>query len=250
MNVFTRWLSFLFTLLLGWPAFGLSSIAATTTAACTDYERGMFASFCYNDCFYRKCSYDGALVPIQIITGFQVVEVVSLIGNFDQFLAAETTKDRTTSRVSLEYKTASKSEFNRQKENRMRQITCSLLVAALLSGSGLANAALTVKVDNPKSTGQKAVIKLTMKNTFSENIESARAVVFLLDGQGKVVGQMSRWVIGGTKDRPALAAHAETTFSFVVETTKPFTTTKVNFTRVILEGGKLADPVRDVTIQQ
>jgi hypothetical protein len=86
--------------------------------------------------------------------------------------------------------------------------------------------------------GQKTVIRLTMKNTFTEKSESARAQVLLINDKGNVVGHAVRWVIGGTKDKPALAPDAEITFDFVVETDKPFTTNKVSFTRVILEGGK------------
>ena len=85
--------------------------------------------------------------------------------------------------------------------------------AAVGAGRGLlasANATLTVKVAAPKQAGQKTVIELTMKNTFKEKVESARAQVFLIDGQGKVVGQAARWVIGGTKDKPALLPDQET----------------------------------------
>jgi hypothetical protein len=48
---------------------------------------------------------------------------------------------------------------------------------------------------------------LELKNTFTNNIESARAVVFLLDDQGKMVGQAAHWIIGGTKAKPGLAAN-------------------------------------------
>lgn len=81
-----------------------------------------------------------------------------------------------------------------------------------------------------------------MKNTFKEKIQLARARIFLLDGEGKVVGQAVKWVIGGTKDRPALDANAETAFNFVIETEKLFTKTPLSFTKIILEAGKLADP--------
>ena len=123
------------------------------------------------------------------------------------------------------------------------------LVSVLLLCAGIASAELVVKVDEPKRVGQKAVIKLTMKNTFTEKVESARAQVFLIDENGKVVGQAVRWVIGGTKDKPALAPNAETTFNFVVPTDKPFTTNKVSFTRLILEGGKLVDVNKTVEIK-
>jgi len=117
----------------------------------------------------------------------------------------------------------------------------------------LANAALVVMVDQPKITGSRAVVPLAMKNNFAEKVESARAVVFLLDHQGKVVGQSTKWVIGGSQDKPGLAAGATNAFHFVIAAGKPFTTTnlsaKVSFNRVVLEGGKLGDVNKDVQIQ-
>jgi hypothetical protein len=110
------------------------------------------------------------------------------------------------------------------------------------------HATLIVKVDAPKRSAGKAVIKLTMKNTFREKVESARAQVFLMDDNGKVVVQAVKWVIGGTKDKPALMPDAEATFNFVVHTDKPFTTTKLSFTRIVLEGGKLVDPKTSLEI--
>ncbi len=122
-------------------------------------------------------------------------------------------------------------------------------VIALLVNVATAHANLLVKVGEPKTTGGKAVIELEIKNTFKEKIESARAVVFLFDDQGKVVGQTTRWVIGGTKDKPALAPDSKTTYNFVVPTDKPFTKTKVSFNRVILEGGKVFDVNSAVNIE-
>jgi len=91
-----------------------------------------------------------------------------------------------------------------------------------------------------------------MRNGFSEQIDSARAVVFLLDDRGKMVGQGTRWVIGGNNDKPGLAAGSTNSFHFVIASDKPFTTTnltaKVTFSRVVLEGGKVADAARDVSI--
>src|SRR5438034_9204524 len=124
------------------------------------------------------------------------------------------------------------------------------LTITLISSLSAAHANLVVKFGEPKTTGSKAVIKLEMKNTFTEKIESARAVVFLFDDQGKVVVQMTRWVIGGTKDKPALAPDAKTTFNFVVPTDKAFTKTKASFSRVVLEGGKSLDANKSVEIQQ
>ena len=104
-----------------------------------------------------------------------------------------------------------------------------------------------------KATGQKAIVPLAMKNGFAERIESARAVCFLLDDQGKMVGQASRWIIGGTGDKAGLAPGATNVFNFVVAAARPFTgtnlTAKVSFSRVILEGGKLADAQKEVQVR-
>jgi len=63
---------------------------------------------------------------------------------------------------------------------------------------------LTVTISPPQLTGQKAVIRLGLKNEFKEKIASARAVVFLLDEKGKMVAQGTRWIVGGGKGRPGL----------------------------------------------
>jgi hypothetical protein len=91
-----------------------------------------------------------------------------------------------------------------------------------------------------------------MKNSFPEKIESARAAVFLLDEKGKMVGQSAKWVIGGSQDKPGLAAGATNVFFFVITSSRPFTTTnltaKVSFSRVILEGGTVANVNKSVTV--
>src|SRR5665213_816965 len=113
-------------------------------------------------------------------------------------------------------------------------------------------AQLAVSVSPPKITGQKAVVTLAMKNGLAEKVESARAVCFLLDEQGKMVGQATKWVIGGTKDRPALEPKGKTTFNFVITSSQPFTTTnltaKVIFSRVILANDRPANVAKDVDI--
>ncbi|MBI1176391.1 hypothetical protein GC207_03015 [bacterium] len=129
----------------------------------------------------------------------------------------------------------------------------------LLLATTLAHAQLAVTVSPPKIVAQKAVVPLALKNNLSENIQSARAVVFLLDEQGKSVCQpTTRWVIGGslqtaTGHTNGLAAGATNAFHFVITSDKPFATTnvsaKVSFSRVVLEGGKLADVTKDVQIQ-
>jgi hypothetical protein len=114
-----------------------------------------------------------------------------------------------------------------------------------------AQAQLVVTQMPPKITGQKAVVVLVLKNGFSQKIESARAVCFLLDDQGQMVGQSTKWVIG--QNKTGLEAGATNAFNFVITSPQPFTATnltaKISFSRVVLEDGKLADPKTAVQIQ-
>ena len=104
-------------------------------------------------------------------------------------------------------------------------------------------------MDESKSTDTKAVVKLTMTNTYSNAVESARAAVFLLDADGKMVGQNTAWVIGGTKDKPGLASKGTAIYNVVVPLTKPYKKTKVVFTRIVLEGGQVIDAGKGFTLQ-
>jgi hypothetical protein len=135
----------------------------------------------------------------------------------------------------------------------MRHACLLSLAAALLLWPLLASAQLAVTVAPVKAIGQKAIVPLAMKNGFAERIESALAVCFLLDDQGKIVGQTSRWIIGGTRDKTGLATGATNAFNFVIAATKPFTSTnltaKVAFSRIVLEGDKLADTQKEVQVR-
>jgi hypothetical protein len=126
-------------------------------------------------------------------------------------------------------------------------------ILLLLITAFVAPAQLAITVSPVRVTGQKVVVPLAIENKFSEKIESARAVVFLLDGQGKAIGQpTTRWVIGGVNTN-GLAAGGTNTFHFVITSDRPLTITnlaaQVSFSRVVLEGGKLADIKKDVQIR-
>jgi hypothetical protein len=129
----------------------------------------------------------------------------------------------------------------------------SSLSIVILLWPWLAVAQLSVNVSPPQIVGQKAVVKLAMTNNLPDKVESARAVVFLLDEQGQMVGQSTKWVIGGTKNQPALEPKNETAFNFVITSAQPFTTTnltaRVVFSRVVLAGGKPVDVNKDVQIR-
>lgn len=139
------------------------------------------------------------------------------------------------------------------KEDRlfiMPKIKLLIFFASALAIATSLQAALVVQLGQAKTTGSKAIIKLDLENTFDTKIQAARAVVFLTDDQGKVVGQSTRWIIGGSNDRPALESKAKTTFNFVVPTEKPFTKTQFLVERVLLEGNKPADIRKEVVIKE
>jgi len=116
-----------------------------------------------------------------------------------------------------------------------------------------AGAALNVTVFSPKVIGQKADVQLGLQNNLNENVRSARAAVFLVDDQGTVVAQGSRWIIGGFASSLGLAAGGTNTFHFVVDGARAFThtnlTAKVTINRVVLDGGRLADVNKDVQVK-
>jgi len=120
----------------------------------------------------------------------------------------------------------------------------------LMSVELAAQAQLTVTLSPPKIVSLKAIVKLAMRNGLSEKIESARAVCFLLDDQGRIVGQTTKWVIG--QNKTGLDPAASNTFNFVITSPQPFTSTnltaKVSFSRVILDGGQPVDVRRNVTV--
>ena len=60
-------------------------------------------------------------------------------------------------------------------------IKLSYVILGLLTTGDMAQAALTLKVAEPKTYGQKTIVKMDLRNTFTNAIESARAVMFLLD---------------------------------------------------------------------
>ncbi|HYG21463.1 MAG TPA: hypothetical protein VEH04_01690 [Verrucomicrobiae bacterium] len=123
---------------------------------------------------------------------------------------------------------------------------------AFLLASVSAEAQLVVEVSKTLVAGQKAIVPLVLKNNFAETVESARAAVFLTDVEGKVVAQGTRWVINGSEGTRGLKSGSTNTFNFVVNAQKPFASTnisaKIVFSRVVLKGGKVADPAKDVQI--
>ena len=117
----------------------------------------------------------------------------------------------------------------------------------ILSFCVAAHGQLAITVSPPKVTGQKAVVELTMTNDLTNEVKSARAICILMDDQGKMVGQSTKWVVG--QNKKVLEPNAEAKFNFVITTPQPLVssnlTAKVMFSKVNLDNGKMAD-VRQV----
>ena len=117
----------------------------------------------------------------------------------------------------------------------------------------LTQAQLSVTVSSVKAEGNKAVVKLNFRNDLTNAVESARAIVRLVNGD-KFLGTATKWVIGGERNAPNLAPGATNTFFFVITSEKPLPktdlTANVIFNRIVLAGGKLGDPVKDVKIEK
>ena len=126
----------------------------------------------------------------------------------------------------------------------------SLIVIMLGLNIASSRAQLAVMVTLPKVIGQKAVVQLSVKNGLTNEIKSARAICLLLDDDGKLVGQSTRWVIG--QNKTVLEPKAEAKFNFVITSPHPLVssnlTAKVIFSRLILDGDKPVDPRQEVEI--
>ena len=127
-----------------------------------------------------------------------------------------------------------------------------MAITMLLAASGQAD--LLVTSEPVEVLGQKAIVKMDMRNTFKRKVESARAAVFVMDPHGKVVGHAVQWVITGRKGLPALPPGGTNNFNFVIPLTEPVGTanlsTKVQFVRVVLDHGRLANIPTEVTVEE
>ena len=143
---------------------------------------------------------------------------------------------------------------------RPAQSEPSILVTDLAAAHTAAVAAAIAQVAEPPtadiaSPAQELAVSDVRKNAvaFSE-AEEAFFRGILQERLSTLVGQSTRWVIGGSQDKPGLAAGATNAFHFVIASDKPFATTnltaKVTFSRVVLEGGKVADVKKNVQVEQ
>jgi hypothetical protein len=137
--------------------------------------------------------------------------------------------------------------------NGICYLACLLTFLVLLCSTA-ASAQIAIMMSPAKIEGNKAVVKLGLKNNFTNTIESARISIYLLDNENKTVGRATRWVIGSGKGQFILPSGGTNVFYFVITAPKPFATTnltaKLIFNRGLLENGKLIDVKRSVEIHE
>jgi len=107
-----------------------------------------------------------------------------------------------------------------------------------------------------ETTGNKALVKISVKNNFTQSLKAARAWVILLDDKGKIVGQKAQWLNNPKKDKKKKAGNKKRKSnkthvnleagdtleaSVVVNIIRPVADTKLTFSRIILGDGTLAD---------
>ncbi len=125
-----------------------------------------------------------------------------------------------------------------------------LLGASFLVGFELGGATVDITVDSPKIAGQKALVRLEISNYHNLTVESIRASAFLMESGGKMAAQDSRWIVGGNGSGTLEPGKTNVYyFVFSAERSLPTNlTAKVTVGRLVLEGGRLGDVEKDVTV--
>jgi len=105
-----------------------------------------------------------------------------------------------------------------------------------------ASANLNVSVESLKGNLNITRVELDMKNTFDQGVKDARAWFFLMDADGKVVGNQPLWIIGGDSfQEKSLKSGESETFKVAIKTTSKPVTAKVTFSKIIFEDGTELD---------
>lgn len=123
-----------------------------------------------------------------------------------------------------------------------------LLLVLMLSQLG---AQIELTVTEVRGDTTHGAVGLKLKNTFTQEIRSARVWVLAIDSDGKVAGTKAQWIVGGDTSSPGLSEDAEENYLVPIQAERPFSTAKVTFSRIILEDGSSPNPktsVVDMTI--
>lgn len=87
----------------------------------------------------------------------------------------------------------------------------------------------------------RATVEFKMENKLVSPVKGARAWVFLMGNDGKVVGNHAQWVVSKDK-KNTLPAGETQTYKMAMQVQGEVTSAKVVFSRIILEDGSTPDP--------
>ncbi|MGB0371725.1 MAG: hypothetical protein ACPGN3_10250 [Opitutales bacterium] len=125
-----------------------------------------------------------------------------------------------------------------------------LLVLALGVNSALAR--LNVSLTDANWKDGKASLSLEASNAGDSAITGARVWIFLMNDDGKVVGNHAEWIIGGKRPEdnpnPSLDAGEESTYEVSFKNEKPFTQARVTFSKLLGEDKKPLNPRKAASV--
>ena len=133
-------------------------------------------------------------------------------------------------------------------------LTMKCFYLALLLLPLTVHAQLEVRLLETKQSENKSLVKMELNNTYDQAIKGARAWVFLMDEEGKVVGNKAAWIIGGDKTepenrvQPPLEKGEKNEYTLAMDTLRPTEEgeppfkAKITFSRVILADGTPFNP--------
>lgn len=87
----------------------------------------------------------------------------------------------------------------------------------------------------------KAVVEFKMENTLDTSIASARAWVFLMGADDKVLGNHAQWVVS-EKQKNKLPSGGSASYTMALESKGEIESVKIVFSRIILGDGRTPDP--------
>lgn len=121
-----------------------------------------------------------------------------------------------------------------------------------------ADGQITVALSKTEQIGQQALVKIELNNNYDQSIKGVRIWVFMMDQNGKVVGEKAQWIVGGdNSNKPdfqntALESGNINEYTVAVDTLRaqtedeePFKA-RVTFSRLILSDGTLLNPQKSV----
>ena len=118
-----------------------------------------------------------------------------------------------------------------------------LSLVFMFFGVASLHATIDVSVSSIETKGSKSIVRMEASNGYEQGVKDARAWVFLLDAEGKVVGNRAHWIVGGSSEgREPLDSQASDEFLVAVDTKAPPASAKVVFSKIILEDGTSINP--------